>query len=227
MFKVQKWDLLVAVYVFCIVASELMGAKTFLLFQYGSFVLNASVAIFLFPLIFTINDIIIEVHGKERARSVVRSGLVVVFLTFLFSLLAISLPPSARFGGTEAAYDAIFKSSARIAAASLIALAISEFTDIFIFAKIRERMHGRALWFRNNVSNFSAQFLDTTLFMFLAFYALNRPVTDNIAFLWSLILPYWLLKCLMSVIETPLVYAGVRWLRADKVYAAASAKPTV
>ena len=69
MFKVQKWDLLVAVYVFCIVASELMGAKTFLLFQYGSFVLNASVAIFLFPLIFTINDIIIEVHGKERARS--------------------------------------------------------------------------------------------------------------------------------------------------------------
>ena len=227
MFKVQKWDLLVAVYVFCIVASELMGAKTFLLFQYGSFVLNASVAIFLFPLIFPINYIIIEVHGKERARSVVRSGLVVVFLTFLFSLLAISLPPSARFGGTEAAYDAIFKSSARIAAASLIALAISEFTDIFIFAKIRERMHGRALWFRNNVSNFSAQFLDTTLFMFLAFYALNRPVADNISFLWSLILPYWLLKCLMSVIETPLVYAGVRWLRTDKVYAVASAKPTV
>lgn len=205
-----------AVYIFCVVASELMGGKTFQLFRHGSFVLNASVAIFLLPLIFTINDAIIEVYGKERARGVVRSGLVVVFLTFLFSLLAITLPPSSRFSGSEAAYDAVFTYSARIAIASLIAFAISEFTDILVFAKIRERMKGKALWFRNNISNFVAQFLDTAIFMFLAFYALSRPFGDNIGFLWSLILPYWLLKCAMSIIETPLVYAGIRWLRAEK-----------
>lgn len=216
MFSFRRWDLLVAVYIFCIVGSELMGAKTFVLFQHGSFVLNASVAIFLFPLIFTINDMIIEVYGKKRARSVVRSGLFVVFLTFVFSLLAISLPPSARFGASEAAYDTIFGYSARFAAASLIAFAVAEFTDIFIFAKIRERMHGKALWFRNNLSNFIAQFLDTTIFLTLAFYALDRGFGDNVAFLVSIILPYWLLKCAMSVIETPLLYAGIRWLKGER-----------
>ena len=210
----HKFDLLVALYIFCICASELMGAKTFPILT-TPFRLSASVAIFTFPLLFTINDIVTEVYGKERTRSIIRSGLVVVALIFLFALLSTALPPSARFADREAAYDAVFRSSARIAFASLVAFTLAEFTDLFIFVKIRQAMAGRALWLRNNVSNFVAQFLDTAIFMTLAFYAFDRGVADNAGFLWSLILPYWLLKCSMSIIETPFVYLGVRWLRKD------------
>lgn len=212
MFRIEKFDLLVAVYMFCIITSELLGAKTFPLIHIGSYTLNASVAIFVFPLLFGINDIIIEALGKERARSVVRAGLFIVFLLFLFSLLATILPPSQRFASSEAAYDDIFQKSARISAASLIAFALAEFLDIYVFAMMRARLGARSLWLRTNASNFIAQLLDTTLFMFLAFYALNLSFADNVGFLVSIILPYWLLKCSMSVIETPLVYAGVRWL---------------
>jgi uncharacterized PurR-regulated membrane protein YhhQ (DUF165 family) len=49
--------------------------------------------------------------------------------------------------------------------------------------------------------------------MTLAFYAFDRSLGSNFAFLTSLILPYWLLKCFMSVLETPFVYVGVKWLR--------------
>ena len=77
-------------------------------------------------------------------------------------------------------------------------------------------MGKKALWFRNNVSNFSAQLIDTTVFMTLAFYALGDSFSENTAFLLSLIIPYWLLKCFMSVIETPLVYLGVKWLKNEK-----------
>lgn len=211
--SIYKFDLLVSVYIFCIAVSELMGAKTFPLLNVGSFHLNASVAIFVIPLLFTINDVIVEVYGKERARSVVRSGLCVILLILLFSLLATHLPPSSRFAATEAAYDTIFGKSARIAAASLVAFALAEFLDIAIFAKLRERWTNNPLWLRNNLSNFIAQLVDTVVFMTLAFYAFERPLGDNAAFLLSLILPYWLLKCAMSVLETPFVYLGVRWLR--------------
>lgn len=51
--------------------------------------------------------------------------------------------------------------------------------------------------------------------MILAFYAFDKPFISNVNFLASLILPYWLLKCLMSVIETPFVYLGVNWLKKD------------
>lgn len=211
----KKFDFLVSLYIFCIVATELMGGKTFPLAHIGSFVLNASVAIFLLPLVFTINDVITEVHGPERTRSVIRSGLIMIFLVMVFSLLFTQLPPSQRFASTNAAYVTVFRTSARIAAASLIAFALAEFTDVFVFVKIRQRLGQRALWLRNNVSNFIGQFLDTTIFMVLAFYALNKPLGGNIVFLWSLILPYWLIKCAMSVIETPFVYLGVQWLRAS------------
>lgn len=216
MLKIQKFDLLISVYIACIALSELMGAKTFSLARIFGYQLNASVAIFVLPLIFTINDVITEVFGKERTRSVIRSGLLVIGIILLFSLLATALPPSARFQSSEIFYDKIFGLSARIAAASLTAFAIAEFTDVFIFARIREKFGKKALWLRNNVSNFVSQFFDTSIFMFLAFYALDKSFDTNIAFLFSLILPYWLLKCSMSVIETPLVYLGVRWLRDGK-----------
>ena len=215
MFKVQKFDLLVSVYIFCIAVSELMGAKTFPLFAIGSLKLNTSVAIFVLPLIFTINDVITEVYGKERTRSVIRSGLFVIFLIFAFSILATNLPPSLRFQKTENAYDIIFGLSARIAGASLIAFTFAEFLDVFVFAKIRETLGKKALWFRNNASNFISQFLDTSIFMFLAFYSFDKAFNDNFSFLISLIIPYWFLKCFMSIIETPLVYLGVNWLKKD------------
>ena len=216
MFKIEKFDLLVSVYIFCIAAAELMGGKTFPLAEIFGYQLNASVAIFLLPILFTINDVITEVFGKERARSVIRSGLVVVALTLLLSLIFVNLPPSARFAASEKAYDAIFGLSARIAAASLIAFTLAEFLDVAVFVKIRQMMGKRALWLRNNASNFISQFVDTAVFMTLAFYAFNRPFDANLSFLVSLIIPYWLLKCFMSVIETPLVYLGVKWLKSSK-----------
>ncbi|OGK39444.1 hypothetical protein A3F34_00680 [Candidatus Roizmanbacteria bacterium RIFCSPHIGHO2_12_FULL_44_10] len=213
MFKVNKFDLLISVYIFCIVAAELMGGKTFPLAKIGNFNLNASVAVFLIPLLFTINDVIIEVHGKERARSVVRSGLFVVVLVILFSTLATWLPPSVRFMEREAAYDNIFITSIRISLASLIAFTISEFLDIYIFSLIREKLGKSKLWLRNNASNIISQFFDTVIFMSLAFYGLDKSFGSNFSFLTSLILPYWLLKSSLSIIETPFVYWGVKWLK--------------
>lgn len=213
MFGIRKFDLLISVYIFCVVISELMGAKTIPLFVIGSLKFNISVAILALPLVFTINDIITEVHGKERARSLVKSSLFIILLLMLFSILAVNLPPSERFRPTEQAYDTIFGLSARISAASLIAFITADLLDILIFVKIREKLGKKKLWLRNNASNFIAQFIDTSVFMTLAFFALEKPFADNFSFLIGLILPYWLLKCFMSVIETPFVYIGVNWLK--------------
>ena len=209
-------DLLIAVYIFCIVTAETMGGKTFPLANIFGFQLNSSVAIFLIPVIFSVNDVITEVYGKERTRSIIRSGLITVFLIFLASIIFTILPPSSRFASTESSYDAIFGLSARIAAASLTAFALAEFLDVYIFTKVREKLGKKSLWLRVNISNFAAQFVDTVVFMTLAFYAFNQPFGQNAAFLVSLILPYWFLKCFMSVIETPFVYLGVHWLKSGK-----------
>lgn len=213
--QINKMDFLISLYIFCIVTAEVMGVKTFPLLNTPLIKLNASITIFLMPLVFSINDVITEVYGAERTRGIIRSGLMIMFFLFLFSLFATALPPSVRFGKCEPAYDLIFKQSARISLASLLAFGIADLMDVLIFVRIRKALGTKALWFRNNVSNFVSQFFDTVLFISLAFYEPHLSMGNNGAFLLSLIIPYWLLKCSMSIIETPLVYLGVRWLKKD------------
>ncbi len=213
LFNIEKFDLLVAVYIFCVAVAEMMGAKTFPLFKVFGFQLSASVAVFVVPLIFTINDMITEVYGKERTRSVIRSGLIIIFLIMITSLLFTLLPPTQRFAPYESAFDVIFNKSARIAFASLTAFTLAEFLDVYVFYKIRQAFGKKALWFRTNASNFISQFIDTVIFMTLAFYAIDKSFGDNLNFLSGLIIPWWLIKSSMSVIETPFVYIGVKWLK--------------
>jgi uncharacterized integral membrane protein (TIGR00697 family) len=99
--------------------------------------------------------------------------------------------------------------------ASLAAFAISQFFDVYLFSRIREKLGASKLWFRNNVSNILAQFVDTVVFIVLAFYSFETSFGANAAFLWSIILPYWMLKNCMSALITPIVYAGVKWLKQE------------
>jgi queuosine precursor transporter len=203
--QTQKLDLLLALYITCVVASELMGSKIFTFLG-----LNASVAIFTLPITFSINDVVSEVAGKQKALSFMKSSLKILLFLFAFNLLALALPAADRFQPTVPAYQEVFGKSQRMIIASLIAFWLSERFDIYIFSKIRKKLGNSKLWLRNNASNFIGQFFDTTIFMFLAF---SRP--GNFWFIWSLIIPYWLIKCSISVIETPFTYFGVRWLRTE------------
>ena len=216
MFKIEKLDFLISFYIVCVAISELMGAKTFPIYNSGSFHLNATVVIFVLPLLYSINDVIIEVYGKEKAQSIVRSSLLVIFFILIFSLVATNLPPSKRFLPTEGAYDTIFGLSARFSAASLVAFIVSEFTDIIIFARLRQKLGKTKLWLRTNLSNFGSEFLDVIVFMTLAFYSFDQSAASNFAFIASIGIPYYLLRCFMSVITTPFVYLGVKWLKKDK-----------
>lgn len=202
----HKLDLLLAIYIASIVAAELMGAKTFPLFF-----LNASVAIFTLPITFIINDVVIEVEGKVRALNFMRSTFFILIFLAFFNILAISLPPSTRFVEFEPAYQIIFAKSLRMTLASLAAFFLAERLDIYIFAKIRAKFSHQGLWLRSNASNIISLFFDTSIFMFLAFFD-----GSNTTFIWSLILPYWGLKCLFSMVETPATYLVINWLKKSK-----------
>jgi uncharacterized integral membrane protein (TIGR00697 family) len=213
---IRRYDLVIGLYVFGVMVAELMGAKTFPLFTIGGQHFNASVAIFVLPLLYSLTDVVVEVYGKSRARSLVYTGIAMIVLLIGYTALATSLPPTARYAGSEAAYDQVFHASIRISIASLVAFAVAELFDIAVFSRLRQRMHKKALWLRTNLSNFLSFFIDSAVFLTLAFYALDTPFGSNVSFLISLLLPYWFLKCLMSVAATPLVYAGVRWLKNAK-----------
>jgi uncharacterized integral membrane protein (TIGR00697 family) len=210
---IHKFDLLVALYVFGIMVVELMGAKTFHVATLGTFNLTASVAIFVMPLLFTSIDVIIEVYGKQRARSIVWAGLLIVLFQVLTALFFTHLAPSAHYVASSDAYNTVFGTSIRFGLASIAAFAVSEILDIAVFSKLRQQMQGRALWLRNNAANFSSQLVDSVVWTSIAFYSFGMSFGGNFSFIAGIVVPYYLVRCAMSVAETPLVYLGVRWLK--------------
>lgn len=148
----QKLLILTGMYIFCILLAEIFGIKTISLgignIEIGPIFikeLKVSVAIFLLPLIFSINDIIIEVWGKPVAKTIYRLGLGCIMGLVLFVWLATRLPSSELFIENESAYDLIFGQTLRIAIASVIAFGISDLLDIIVFSRLRKNINNLAL----------------------------------------------------------------------------------
>lgn len=204
-------DFLVALYITCLALAEIMSMKTIPLLKIFAYQLNVSVGIFVFPILFAINDIVAEVKGKARAKQLVYTSLLMVALIMVYSIFVTWLPESARFKDGEA-YNLVFAKAARISLASLLAFVVSGLLDVAIFHQIKVKTKGKMLWLRSNLSNFISQLLDTFIFASVAFYSFQDGLSSNFSFILSIVIPYWLLKCFMSVVETPLTYWGVKWL---------------
>ena len=200
-----KTSVLFGVFVTCLVLANLLGNKITTIFG-----VRASVGIFLFPVLFLITDIVEEVLGKQRAKLFVYVGLLALVFTLIFLFIAINVPANENWG-LQDEYEATLSQSMRIIFASLIAFFISQMHDLWSFDFWKRKTKGKYLWLRNNLSTVSSQFIDTVIFMFLAFYLMTPKFTAG--FVFSLIIPYWLLKVFFAFCDTPFVYLGVKWLR--------------
>lgn len=209
----EKFEILLAFYIFLVVASETLGFKLIGFGQVDGWMVNLSVASFFLPFIYSINDMVTEVYGVKKTLSMSRLSLVIIFCLGMMALIFTNLPPSPKFLASEAAYDQVFGFSIRASLASLTAFAVAQWSDVFVFAKIRQKMKKSQLWLRNNLSNLVSLFIDTAVFMIIARYNFNETLSGNIIYLVGIILPYWGAKMLVSLLATPLVYRGVMWLK--------------
>jgi len=165
------------------------------------------------PISFLITDIVEDVFGKKKTKQFVLAGIISLIIAFLFTLLSVALAPNERYSFNDE-YKLIFSGSLRIIIASLVAFVLAQYHDIWAFNFWKKKTGEKHLWLRNNASTFVSQLIDTTVFMFLAFYQV-APKFDAM-FIVSLIIPYWLFKIAFALIDTPLVYLGVKWLKKEK-----------
>lgn len=201
----NKTDILAAIFLTGLITANLLGNKITTLLG-----ISVSVAIFTYPLTFLMTDIIAEVHGKKKANSLILAGFISLLILLGVTYLSIVLPANSRYPHNES-YVTVFSSSVRIILASLIAFILSQIHDIWSFHFWKEKTKGKWLWLRNNASTVVSQFIDTVIFMFIAFYQV-APRFD-FAFMWHMIIPYYLFKVAFALIDTPLVYLGVNWLK--------------
>lgn len=200
----KKILIALGVYLTSLFAANTLGLKI-MPFIFGS---HLSVAVFSFPVVFLMTDVIGEVYGKKIAKLFVLAGFVSTALFVLYSLVSLAMPWSTAGEWAHTSYNQIFGVSARIAIASLLAFIIAEYQDVLAFFFFRDRWGAKLFWLRSFLSNLWSQLLDTVIFTVVAFAGVySTPTLINIIITW------WLYKVAMGFFYTPLSYLGIRLLR--------------
>ena len=195
----RTFILLVSIFVGTLVISSVLASKIISIF--GLFVPAGVLA---YCITFVVTDVISEIWGKGRANRVVFSGFIVLLVTFLLIRIALFWD-AAPFWTEEKAFSTVLGSTSRIIIASFIAYLVSQFHDVWAFHIWRGVTRERHLWWRNTASTVVSQFIDTVIFITIAFYG-TMPV-------FPLIKGQYLIKVLIALLDTPFVYLVVILIR--------------
>jgi uncharacterized PurR-regulated membrane protein YhhQ (DUF165 family) len=178
-------------------------------------------------------DIICETRGRLRAYQLVAAGLVAHVSAIGFTLLATAIPPESVWSqpagvdptqlssypviNRHLLFDELFRVGPQLVAAGLVAYLITQLLNVHFFDYLRRTTRGRMLWLRTLLSTGFCQFIDTIIFVPLAFATLV-PSRD----LPVIIMGQFAIKLIIAVVVTPIVYLGVGWIRGFRGGAAGS-----
>ena len=122
----------------------------------------------LFPLVALFGDVLTEVYGYAETRKVIWTGLTSLVLLVVMVSICGALPADPLWHN-QAAYVAILGAVPRVAAASLIAYFVGEFSNSYVLAKYKIRTVGKRMSWRFVISTALGQLIDSGTFVTVAF----------------------------------------------------------
>ncbi len=199
----KYYDLIMAAFVTVLLCSDVIGAAKIV--RVWGFTFGAG--ILFFPISYIFGDILTEVYGYARARKVVWAGFGALAFASMMSWVIVHLPPDPDWPN-QGAYAVAFGSTWRIAGSSIIAFWAGEFTNSFVLAKMKLLTNGRWLWTRTIGSTIAGEAIDSLIFYPLAFYGIWSGRQ-----LLSVIIANYLLKTAWEIVNTPVTYRIVGFLK--------------
>ena len=166
---------------------------------------------FIYPITFTLRDLVHKALGKRAARTViVTAAFVNLFMAFYLQWAA-KAPTDVSYPlGDE--FAAVLAPLWRITIASIVAEVISELVDTEVYHWFVRRVTTRHQWARVAVSNAVSLPIDTALFVLLAFGALpglqDHALTLPWEAVWDIFVVNITVKALVSVASLPLIYVS-------------------
>ncbi len=178
----------------------------------------------LFATTFVVSDILTEHHGASAAKAGVMLSIASQMLMMVWMTVTLCYPTIG--GGVEDirhnhqammldpvqnALYILFAPSLRLFIASMLAFAISQWVDIFLFNWLMSQTQHRFLWLRSNVATLVSGFIDNLIFSILAWIVLSpTPVSWSTLFM-TYILGTYGSRVLVSVTSTPVMYLSYRF----------------
>ncbi len=161
---------------------------------------STAIGTVMFASTFLATDILSECYSEQDAKKAVYLGLFSSALLIVSTQIALKYIPS-EIDYADGAMQTLFAMNLRISFSSMVMYFIANMADIYIFNKLKEKMNGRQMWLRNNVSTILCNCLENFGFIGLAFWGLYDLQTIMvIAFSTSVI------EMIVALLDTPFLY---------------------
>lgn len=194
--------LITAAFVAVLMLSNTLAVKVL---QLGPFLMDGGTV--LFPISYIFGDVLTEVYGFRLSRRVIWTGFAAIaFMAFAYWLVGV-LPASSEWG-MDSSYAAILGQVPRIVLASLCGFFCGEFVNSTLLSRMKVWTQGKALWSRTISSTVVGEFVDSFVFVFIAFSGV-LPRRDVLIMAFS----NWGFKTLYEVLFTPVTYWVVNTLK--------------
>ena len=165
-------------------------------------------AVIVFPVTYILSDVFSEVYGYRWSRiTCYMSFLCNITAVGIFALTIVLRAPD--YWTQQDAYKSVLGASVRTLAASMLAYVLGDFANDNIFKHMKEKHAERGFGLRAILSSFAGEFVDSLVFVPVAFYGLMPNKT-----LATMIIVQPLLKVAYEIIILPLTVAVVKKVRA-------------
>jgi hypothetical protein len=194
--------IITAIYITMQLVSDVTAGKITDLFGFP-----VSVTVLWFPITYIFADVLTEVYGYARARSVIWIVFFASVIAGIIYQIAVYMPPAVGFDA-NAAYSRVLGSVPRILIGGWIAVWFGGIANDYVLAKMKILTKGKYLWTRTIGSTVIGEFANTLLFYVIALYAV---LPTNL--LISSIFTGWAIKVIVEIIFTPWTYWVVNRLK--------------
>ena len=177
------------------VLANIITAKNAMLFG-----LSTAIGTVMFASTFLATDILSECYDKKDAKKAVLIGLFADAVLIISTQIALLYTPS-EFDYADGAMRTLFSLNLRISLASALMYFIANMADVYIFNKIKEKMNGKKLWLRNNVSTILCNCLENFGFIFLAFVGIYDMKT-----ILTIAVSTSIIELIVAILDTPFLY---------------------
>jgi hypothetical protein len=164
---------------------------------------------FVYPITFTLRDVVHKTLGKRLARTVVLTAAAVNLFLALYLNWVVGVRPDASYALNDE-FEAVLGPLWRIVVASIVAQVVSELVDTEVYHWFVTRITTRYQWARVAVSNAVSVPLDNAIFAVGAFGALPFLADDALtlpwAAVWDIFLVNLVVKGAVSAMSLPLIY---------------------
>lgn len=200
--RTHIYEMVIALYVTTLIVSNIASIK---LVGFGGLVFDAGTV--LFPLAYILSDVISEVYGFKKMRSILLIGIGMLLLTTL-TFWAVGALPAATEWTNQGAYESVLGVVWRIVLASITAIFLGELINAYVLAKMKIRSKGARLWQRLIGSSVIGSFVDTAVFTVIAFAGIVSTSS-----LLTIIATVYGLKLLVEIVVSPLTMRVIAYIK--------------